>query len=161
MVLTTPCPTFPAVRVMHTHRCANDVKESLRAGKIISDTAPVMMGTGRREDRSRTVGLSDTDHFFGYNIQCLIPADPLISGYTAVFIVTVSIRIKVHTFHRVQAAIRRIHHLLPALCVRCHSGTARRRQLLPFCSDRPHIRILAIKIDWRDTYDLIVFDINK
>ena len=161
MVLAAPCPAFPAVRVMHTHRCADNVEETLCTGKIISDISPVMVGTGRCEDRTRSVVLTDTDHFFCYNIESFVPADPLIAGNTTVFIMAVSVRIKVYSLHRVQTSVRRIDHLFPPLRIRCNCCSSRRSQFLSLCFDRPHIRIFIVKIDRCYTDDFVILNINK
>ena len=161
MMLAAPCPAFPAVRVMHAHGSTNNVKESFRTGKIIANAAPVMVGAGRCKDCSRAVCLSDTDHFFCNNIQCFIPADPFITGNASVFIVTVSIRIEINSFHWVKTAVWRIDHLFPPLCIRCNCRTTRRCQFLSLCGDRPHIRIFFIKVDRCYADDFVIFNVNK
>ena len=92
---------------------SNSIYELEICAQIIAYITPCMMRTMRVSYGPGSMFFLYAFYFTCDNIESFIPADPLITRYPTILLITFSIWIKVHTLHWVEQAIRGIKHAFP------------------------------------------------
>ena len=158
---SAPVPAFPTVRIMVNFSVADQIHKAKIGRQVIADISPGVVGPmGRGNGAGPVIPLHALD-FTGNHVEGFIPADPFIAGNATVLAIALSVRVEVHTLHRIQNTIGGIDGRLPVLAVGRQGGFAGRRELFAAGFDGPGTGITVVEIDGGGADQFAVLDVNE